>query len=54
MPKREMRKWKGIVGGWGIPGVNANGKLLLDMCKDRYVPGKVLYDYKLIHRYPWN
>lgn len=33
-------KVEGIVGGWGVSGVNTNDEFLVDFCSKRCVPDK--------------
>ena len=44
----------GIVGKWGVPGVNENGECLVDLCSERGLfLSNTYFEHKLIHRYTW-
>ena len=44
----------GIVGKWGVPGVNDNGECLVDLCSERGLfLSNTFFEHKLIHRYTW-
>lgn len=43
-----------VVGGYGVPGVNANGKFVVDLCPERCIYlANTCFDFKLINRYAW-
>ena len=44
----------GIVGKWGVPGVNENGECLVDLCAERGLfLANTFFEHKMIHRYTW-
>ena len=45
---------EGIVGKWGVPGMNENGEYLVDMCAERGLfLANTFFEHKMIHRYTW-
>ena len=44
----------GVVGKWGVEGVNENGEHLVDMCAERGLfLANTCFEHRLIHRYTW-
>jgi len=44
----------GVVGKWGVPGVNENGECLVDVCAERGLfLANTFFEHKMIHRYTW-
>ena len=44
----------GIVGKWGVPGVNENGDSLISMCAEKGLfLANTFFEHKMIHRYTW-
>ncbi len=44
----------GVVGMWGVEGVNENGEHLVDVCAERGLfPANTFFQHKMIHRYTW-
>ncbi len=44
----------GVVGKWGVEGVNENGKHLVDVCAERELfLVYTFFQHKMIHRYTW-
>ena len=45
---------EGIVGKWGVPGMNENGEYLVDVCAERGLfLANTFFEHKMIHRYTW-
>ena len=48
------RERDGIVGKFGVPGMNENGVCLLELCNERgLIVGNTWFEKKLIHNYTW-
>ena len=48
------RERDGIVGKFGVPGMNENGVCLLEVCNERgLIVGNTWFEKKLIHKYTW-
>ena len=48
------REREGVVGKFGVPGINENGECLVEMCVERgLIVGNTWFDKKLIHKYTW-
>ncbi len=44
----------GVVGKWGVEGVNENGEHLVDICAERGLfLANTFFKHKMIHRYTW-
>ncbi len=44
----------GVVGKYGVDGVNGNGHYLVDICAERgLLLSNTFFQYKMIHRYTW-
>ncbi len=43
----------GVVGRWGVDGVNENGEHLVDICAERGLFLANTFQHKLIHKYMW-
>ncbi len=49
-----MMDGAGVVGGWGVEGVNENGEHLVDICAERGLfLSNTFFQHKMIHRYKW-
>ena len=48
------REIDGVVGKFGVPGVNENGECLVEMCVERgLIVGNTWFQKKMIHKYTW-
>ncbi len=48
------REIVGVVGGYGVEGVNENGQHLVDICDERGLfLSNIFFQHKMIHRYTW-
>ncbi|MCP5003018.1 MAG: hypothetical protein GY941_03575 [Planctomycetes bacterium] len=44
----------GVVGRWGVEGVNENGEYLVDLCSERGLfLANTFFEHKMIHRFTW-
>ncbi len=43
----------GVVGRYGVEGVNKNGQHLVDICAERGLFLSNTFQHKMIHRYIW-
>ena len=49
------RERYGVVGKYGVPGVNENGESLVEMCVERrMIVGNTWFDKRLINKYTWS
>jgi len=48
------REQDGVVGKFGVPGINENGECLVEMCAERgLICGNTWFQKKMIHKYTW-
>ena len=48
------REIEGVIGKYGVPGVNENGESLIEMCNERsMIVGNTYFEKKLIYKYTW-
>ena len=48
------REVDGVIGKYGVPGMNENGECLVEICKGRGLSvGNTWFKKKLIHKYTW-
>ncbi|MEL7523216.1 MAG: endonuclease/exonuclease/phosphatase family protein, partial [Cyanobacteria bacterium J06553_1] len=48
------REKDGVVGKFGVPGINENGECLVEMCAERdMIVGNTWFQKKLIYKYTW-
>ncbi len=44
----------GVIGKYGVEGVNENGQYLVDICAERgFFLSNTFFQHKMIHRYTW-